>query len=69
MDLQRQPYPPYNQDMYVLVLQQQFPLVIMLSMVVMVLGIVRDVVLEKERRLKVCLPFCALLLGRSLMID
>ena len=53
LELKRQPYPPYNKDLYVLVLQQQFPLVIMLSLVVMVLGIVRDIVLEKERRLKV----------------
>ncbi|XP_005105583.1 ATP-binding cassette sub-family A member 3 [Aplysia californica] len=50
--LRRQPYPPYIEDNFVLVLQQQFPLVIMLSLVVIVLGIVRDVVLEKERRLK-----------------
>ncbi|GFS03123.1 ATP-binding cassette sub-family A member 3 [Elysia marginata] len=50
--LQRHPYPPYKKDNYVLVLQQQFPIIIMLSFVVIVLGIVRDIVLEKERRLK-----------------
>ena len=51
--LRRHPYPPYRKDNYVLVLQQQFPIIIMLSFVVIVLGIVRDIVLEKERRLKV----------------
>ena len=51
--LRRHPYPPYRKDGYVLVLQQQFPLIIMLSFVVIVLGIVRDIVLEKEKRLKV----------------
>lgn len=51
--LERHPYPPYKEDNYVLVLQQQFPLVVMLSLVVIVLGMVRDIVLEKERRLKV----------------
>ncbi|KAI8797159.1 ATP-binding cassette sub-family A member 3 [Biomphalaria glabrata] len=50
--LNRHPYPPYKEDNYVLVLQQQFPLVIMLSLLVNVLGIVRDIVLEKERKLK-----------------
>ncbi|CAG5129798.1 unnamed protein product [Candidula unifasciata] len=52
ISLIRHPYPPYVEDNYVLVLQQQFPLVVMLSFVVLVLGIVRDIVLEKERRLK-----------------
>ncbi|KAH9498375.1 ATP-binding cassette sub- A member 3 [Bulinus truncatus] len=50
--LNRHPYPPYKEDNYVLVLQQQFPIIIMLSLLVNVLGIVRDIVLEKERKLK-----------------
>ncbi|CAL1544560.1 unnamed protein product [Lymnaea stagnalis] len=50
--LKRHPYPPYKEDNFVLVLQQQFPLVVMLSLVVIVLGMVRDIVLEKERKLK-----------------
>ncbi|XP_059176011.1 phospholipid-transporting ATPase ABCA3-like [Physella acuta] len=52
LKLKRQPYPPYKEDNYVLVLQQQFPMVVMLSLIVIVLGIARDIVLEKERKLK-----------------
>ncbi|XP_059176010.1 phospholipid-transporting ATPase ABCA3-like [Physella acuta] len=52
LKLKRQPYPPYKQDGYVLVIQEQFPMVIMLSFLVNVLSIVRDIVLEKERKLK-----------------
>lgn len=51
--LKRHPYPPYKEDNYVLVLQQQFPLILLLSLIVIVLGIIRDIVLEKERKLKV----------------
>ncbi|ESO83918.1 hypothetical protein LOTGIDRAFT_229502 [Lottia gigantea] len=50
--LRRHPYPPYNDDNFVLVIQQQFPLVLMLSFVVIALSIVKDVVYEKERKLK-----------------
>ncbi|XP_059176012.1 phospholipid-transporting ATPase ABCA3-like [Physella acuta] len=52
LKLKRQLYPPYVKDNYVLVLQQQFPMAIMLSLVVTVLSITRDIVLEKERKLK-----------------
>ena len=51
--LQRFPYPPYNDDAFVLVIQQQLPLVVMLSFVFIALQIVKDVVHEKERKLKV----------------
>ena len=51
--LQRHPYPPYDDDNFVLVIQKQFPMVLMLSFIVVALSIVKDVVHEKERKLKV----------------
>lgn len=50
--LHRHPYPPYNDDKYVLVLQQQFPLILILSFVLVSLNVVKDIVHEKERKLK-----------------
>ncbi|KAK6165163.1 hypothetical protein SNE40_023607 [Patella caerulea] len=52
ISLKRHPYPPYNDDNFVLVIQQQFPLLLMLSFIIVALSIVKDVVYEKERKLK-----------------
>ncbi|CAC5380658.1 ABCA3 [Mytilus coruscus] len=52
LGLHRHPYPPYNDDKYVLVIQQQFPLILILSFVLVALSIVKDIVHEKERKLK-----------------
>ncbi len=51
--MKRFPYPHYNDDNFVLVLQQQLPFILMLSFVFSALQIVKDVVYEKERKLKV----------------
>ena len=53
VNLRRFPYPPYNDDPFVVVLQNQFPYIIMLSFVFCALHIVKSVVHEKERKLKV----------------
>jgi len=53
MRLQRFPYPPYVDDKFVLVIQQQLPFIVMLSFVFCAMQIVRDLVYEKERCLKV----------------
>ena len=53
LHLQRFPYPPYNDDKFVLVLQNQFPSLIMLSFVFSALNIVKNIVMEKEKRIKV----------------
>lgn len=53
IQLKRHPYPPYNDDKFVLVIQQQFPLILILSFVLVALNVVKDVVHEKERKLKV----------------
>ena len=50
--MHRFPYPPYLDDNFVLVTQQQLPFIIMLSFVFVSLQIVKDVVFEKERKLK-----------------
>lgn len=53
VSLQRFPYPPYIYDPYVLVLVNDLPGVILLSFIVAAPNIVKDLVLEKERRLRV----------------
>ena len=47
------PYPPYHKDGFIAVLQLQLPLMIMLSFIVTAPVICKDVVLEKEKKLKV----------------
>lgn len=56
-DIRRHPYPKFNDDNFILVIQQQLPLILMLSFVLVALNIVKDVVHEKERKLKVVLGF------------
>ena len=48
----RYPYPPWRDDNFVIVIQNQFPLLLMLSFVFTMLQIVKDVVHEKERKIK-----------------
>ena len=62
LKLKRFPYPPYINDNFVLVIQQQLPLILMLSFVYSALSIVKDVVHEKERKLKVLFD---LLIGKT----
>ncbi|XP_053391292.1 phospholipid-transporting ATPase ABCA3-like [Mercenaria mercenaria] len=52
VNLRRHPYPAFNDDNFILVIQQQFPLILMLSFLIVSLSIVKDVVHEKERKLK-----------------
>ena len=52
--LQRYPYPPYVQDAFVSALQSYLPLILLLSFIVTAPSIVKDIVIEKESRLKVC---------------
>lgn len=53
LSMRRFPYPPYVDDNFVLVIQQQLPFIIMLSFVFSSMQIVRDLVHEKEQKLKV----------------
>lgn len=58
--LQRHPYPDWIDDPFVLVLQAEFPFAIMLTFLFTAPIIVKDIVLEKERKLKVAFySFCA----------
>lgn len=52
--LSRFPYPAYKYDVFILAIQNQLPLLLVLSFTYTSLNIVRGVVLEKERKLKVC---------------
>ena len=53
IELRRFPYPPYADDTYVVALQGWLPLVLMLSFIYPALNIVKTIVNEKEKRLKV----------------
>lgn len=49
----RFPYPAFKYDPFILAIQNQLPLLLVLSFTYTSLNIVRGVVLEKERKLKV----------------
>lgn len=51
--VQRFPYPAYVNDLFLLAIQNQLPLLLMLSFTYTSLNIVRAVVHEKEKKLKV----------------
>ena len=51
------PYPLYDNDVFIAVLQFQLPFMIMLSFIVTAPVICKDVVLEKEKKLKVGVLF------------
>ena len=53
VSIKRFPYPDYIHDNFVLVIQTSLPLLLMLSLVFTALNIVRDVVYEKQKKLKV----------------
>lgn len=50
--LRRFPYPPFVNDLFILAIQNQLPLLLMLSFTYTSLNIVRAIVHEKERKLK-----------------
>jgi len=56
------PYPPYLDDAFAAVLQSFLPVIVMLSFIVTAPVICKDVVLEKEKKLKVGVHYhwCAL---------
>ena len=51
--VRRYPYPDYINDPFILVIQQSLPVLLMLSLIFTALNIVRSIVHEKERKLKV----------------
>lgn len=53
VSVKRFPYPDYVHDRFILVIQNTLPLFLMLSLFLTALIIVRDVVYEKEKKLKV----------------
>lgn len=53
--LSRFPYPAFIYDVFILAIQNQLPLLLVLSFTYTTLNIVRAIVQEKERKLKVCL--------------
>ena len=53
VELKKYPFPPYHQDDFIIVIQMQLSFIIMLSFIVTAPVICKDVVLEKEKKLKV----------------
>ena len=53
--LQRFPFGPHIQDPFLVILQNEFPLLLMLSFICVELIIISSVSLEKERKVKVAL--------------
>ena len=53
VSVKRFPYPEYIRDPFILAIQQSLPLLLMLSLIFTALNIVRDIVYEKEKKLKV----------------
>jgi hypothetical protein len=53
IEMRRLPYPTYADDKFLVALQGWLPLIIMLSFIYPALNIVKSIVHEKERRLKV----------------
>lgn len=68
--LARFPYPAFIYDVFILAIQNQLPLLLVLSFTYTSLNIVRAVVQEKERKLKVwlCVSIWALVLGAEIII-
>lgn len=53
VSLQRFPFPPFLENAYIAAIQQNMPMLVMLSYVISALYIIRYVTIEKEKRLKV----------------
>lgn len=61
--MQRMPYPPFIDDTYLVALQAWLPFVLLVSYIYPAINIVKSVVYEKEKKLKV--TFVCLLVVRS----
>jgi len=51
------PYPSYTNDTFVVVLQKQLPFIVMLCFIITTPIICKEIVLEKEKKLKVSVAF------------
>ena len=51
--MRRFPFPPFTKDLFVITIQSKLPMLLMLGFVFIALVIVKDLVHEKEKRLKV----------------
>lgn len=53
VEMQRMPYPKYIDDKYLVALQSWLPFVLLISYIYPAINIVKSVVYEKEKKLKV----------------
>lgn len=62
LQMERFPFPPYKTDSFITIIQTLFPLLVMLGFYLCSMLMVRDIVYEKEQRLKVLLLILVLIL-------
>lgn len=53
VEMKREPFPPYVDDSYIYFLVSMLPMMILLSFIVLAPNIVKEIVLEKETKLRV----------------
>ena len=53
LEMNRYPYPPYIDDKFIVALQLFFPMIICFSFIYPAVNIVKNLVIEKEKRIKV----------------
>lgn len=53
VEMNRYPYPPYIDDKFIVALQLFFPMIICFSFIYPAVNIVKNLVIEKEKRIKV----------------
>ena len=58
VSVRRFPYPDYIDDPFIVAIQTTLPLLLMLSLIFTALNVVRDIVFEKEKKLKVRNLYC-----------
>jgi ATP-binding cassette subfamily A (ABC1) protein 3 len=58
IEMQKMPYPPYVMDGLISVIQQYMPMCLMLSFILSSFQTTKNIVYEKERRLKVTFNIC-----------
>ena len=55
LQMKRQPFPSHRSDPFIKVIQQFLPIFILLNFLVLAPNICKDITLEKEEKLKVCI--------------
>lgn len=57
IQLERMPYPPFIDDVFLVILKDFLPMILVFSFINSVINITKSITLEKEKRLKVIISF------------